>query len=63
MFGVDVVVEKGTGHHVVVDINYFPGKFGSSLQIFANVFSRVQINFCHPGLSQMFFLNFFTIPA
>ena len=31
MFGIDVVVEKGTGHHVVVDINYFPGKFVSSL--------------------------------
>jgi len=31
MFGIDVVVEKGTGHHVVVDINYFPGKFALSL--------------------------------
>ena len=30
MFGIDVVVEKGTGHHAVVDINYFPGKFVSS---------------------------------
>ena len=26
MFGVDIIVEKGTGHHVVIDINYFPGK-------------------------------------
>ena len=26
MFGIDIVVEKGTGHHVVIDINYFPGK-------------------------------------
>ncbi|KAJ7365305.1 Inositol-tetrakisphosphate 1-kinase [Desmophyllum pertusum] len=25
MFGIDIVVEKGTGHHVVIDINYFPG--------------------------------------
>lgn len=29
MFGIDVVVEKGTGHHVVVDINYFPGYEGA----------------------------------
>ena len=27
MFGIDIIVEKGTGHHVVIDINYFPGKF------------------------------------
>ena len=26
MFGVDIIVEKGTGHHVVIDINYFPGE-------------------------------------
>ena len=26
MFGIDIVVEKGTGHHVVIDINYFPGE-------------------------------------
>ena len=26
MFGIDIIVEKGTGHHVVIDINYFPGK-------------------------------------
>ena len=28
MFGIDIIVEKGTGHHVVIDINYFPGKSG-----------------------------------
>ena len=26
LFGIDLIVEKGTGHHLVVDINYFPGK-------------------------------------
>jgi len=31
MFGIDVIVEKGTGHHVVVDINYFPGYDGAPL--------------------------------
>ena len=39
MFGIDVVVEKGTGHHVVVDINYFPGKFESSPRL-ANVYQE-----------------------
>ena len=39
MFGIDVVVEKGTGHHVVVDINYFPGKFVYSLRL-ANVYQE-----------------------
>ena len=39
MFGIDVVVEKGTGHHVVVDINYFPGKFVSFLRL-ANVYQE-----------------------
>ena len=29
MFGIDIIVEKGTGHHVVIDINYFPGKFNN----------------------------------
>lgn len=29
MFGVDIIVEKGTGHHVVIDINYFPGYEGA----------------------------------
>ncbi|XP_078349597.1 inositol-tetrakisphosphate 1-kinase-like isoform X2 [Oculina patagonica] len=29
MFGIDIVVEKGTGHHVVIDINYFPGYEGA----------------------------------
>ena len=33
MLGIDVIVEKGTGHHVVVDINYFPGKFCLSFYI------------------------------
>ena len=32
MFGIDIVVEKGTGHHVVIDINYFPGKSVFCLQ-------------------------------
>ena len=31
MFGIDIVVEKGTGHHVVIDINYFPGKFNTQM--------------------------------
>jgi len=25
MFGIDIVIEKGTTNHVVIDINYFPG--------------------------------------
>lgn len=29
MFGIDIIVEKGTGHHVVIDINYFPGYEGA----------------------------------
>lgn len=28
LFGIDLIVEKGTGHHLVVDINYFPGYDG-----------------------------------
>ncbi|EDO36566.1 predicted protein [Nematostella vectensis] len=28
MFGIDIVVEKGTKNHVVIDINYFPGYEG-----------------------------------
>ena len=26
LFGIDIIVEKGTGHHFVIDVNYFPGK-------------------------------------
>ena len=25
LFGVDVVIEKGTGKHAIIDINVFPG--------------------------------------
>lgn len=27
MFGIDIVVEKGIGYYVVIDINYFLGEF------------------------------------
>ena len=27
LFGIDIVVEKGTKSHAVIDINYFPGLF------------------------------------
>lgn len=26
LFGVDIVVEKSTGHYAIIDINAFPGK-------------------------------------
>lgn len=26
LFGVDIVVEKGTGHYAIIDINAFPGR-------------------------------------
>ncbi|KAK3750020.1 hypothetical protein QZH41_008655 [Actinostola sp. cb2023] len=29
MFGIDIVIEKGTTNHVVIDINYFPGYEGA----------------------------------
>ncbi|KXJ24802.1 Inositol-tetrakisphosphate 1-kinase [Exaiptasia diaphana] len=29
MFGIDIVIEKGTANHVVIDINYFPGYEGA----------------------------------
>ncbi|XP_031574662.1 inositol-tetrakisphosphate 1-kinase-like [Actinia tenebrosa] len=29
MFGIDIVIEKGTSNHVVIDINYFPGYEGA----------------------------------
>jgi inositol-1,3,4-trisphosphate 5/6-kinase/inositol-tetrakisphosphate 1-kinase len=25
LFGIDVIVEKGTGKHAVIDVNVFPG--------------------------------------
>ena len=64
MFGIDVVVEKGTGHHVVVDINYFPGKFVSSTicKCFIKSLDKLLPSWT---LVKMFFFgfNFFTMPS
>ena len=40
MFGIDIIVEKGTGHHVVIDINYFPGKSGRFFYLVFNHLSK-----------------------
>ena len=54
MFGIDIVVEKGTGHHVVIDINYFPGESGFLLQLTA---SYIQSVWGHNSCEQ-FIVNF-----
>lgn len=31
LFGVDIVVEKNTGHYAIIDINAFPGTHSDNL--------------------------------
>lgn len=54
MFGIDIVVEKGTGHHVVIDINYFPGESVFLLQ-FTTLY--IQSSWGHSSCKQ-FIVNF-----
>lgn len=30
LFGIDVIVERGTGKHAIIDMNVFPGQLHSS---------------------------------